>query len=68
MIIILTVLIGLSLLLHVHFYSLCQHYRGKVKDLVSNQQKKEALQSLLQQADEELTTDMDSDLDDLDTL
>jgi len=60
----LTVIIGFSCLLHVHFYTLYQHYRNKVKDLLSGQQKKEALQSLLQQANNELSSEFDSDFDD----
>ena len=59
-------IIGLSCLLHVHFYTLYQHYRTKVRDLVSGQQKKEALQSLLQQANNELSSEFDSELDDMD--
>lgn len=62
----LTVLIGLSCLLHVHFYTLYQHHRKKVKDIVTGQQKKEALQSLLQQANNELSSEYDdSELDDM---
>jgi len=62
----LTVIISLSCLLHVHFYTLYQHHRNKVRDLVTGQQKKEALQSLLQQANNELSSEFDSELDDMD--
>lgn len=60
----LSVLIGISLLLHVHFYSLYRHYRSIVKGIAGGQQQKEALQSLLQQPDYESSGVESEDEDD----